>query len=188
MQEMFMSMVMATTIGNFVSFFVVVMMLGVFSIKYESPHEIGVFASFIGYLMLGAVGIFGFINGWAVLWGYLAAAIVVSIIQVSVVDIRRMQRIRESKEGQTATSISYRWMHFKNYENTKAEVIIDRGDLAAYIISYVSCAPFLIICWVFHELLQNLSEWIAENIGGMLKRKLERIFGIDEINQRKDVQ
>lgn len=185
MQEFFMSMVMATTIGNFMAFFAMAMALGVFSIKYESPHEIGIFASFIGYLMLGAVAILGFVNGWVVFWGYVVAAILVAIIQVSVVDIRRMQKIRESKNGMDATNISYRWIHFKNHDKTKAEVNVDRGDLAAYIISYVSCAPFLIICWVFHELLQNLSEWIAENIGGMLKRKLERIFGIDELNQRK---
>ena len=54
MQEIFMNMVMATTVGNFVTFFLVMLVLGMFSIKYESPREVGIFASFIGYFILFA--------------------------------------------------------------------------------------------------------------------------------------
>ena len=55
MQEIFMNMVMATTVGNFITFFLVILVLGMFCIKYESPKEVGVFASFIGYLMMATV-------------------------------------------------------------------------------------------------------------------------------------
>lgn len=180
-----MSAVMATTVGNFVTFLMVMLVLGMFSIKYESPREVGVFASFIGYFMMAAVAIFGFLNGWVVAISYLIACIVVAIIQVSIFDIRQVKRIRESEQGKTTTSITYRWIYFKNYQDLKAEINIDRGELASYIFGYIGCAPFLVIRWVFNEIIKNFSEWVAEHIGGMLQRKLERIFGIQEINDRK---
>lgn len=185
MQEIFMSAVMATTVGNFITFLLVILVLGMFTIKYESPREVGVFASFIGYLMMGAVAIFGFLHGWVIAIGYLIAAIAIAIIQVSIFDIRRVKRIRESEKGRDTTSISYRWIYFKNYQDMAAEINIDRGELASYIVGYIGCAPFLVIRWVFNEIIKNFSEWVAENIGGMLQRKLERIFGIQEINDRK---
>jgi hypothetical protein len=72
-----------------------------------------------------------------------------------------------------------------NYKDTKAEIKIDRSELASYIFGYIGCAPFLVIRWVFNEIIKNFSEWVAENIGSMLQRKLERIFSIQEINDRK---
>lgn len=188
MQEIFMGMVMATTVGNFITFLLGMLVLGMFSIKYESPSEVGVFASFIGYFMMAAVAIFGFLNGWVVAISYLIACVVVSIIQVSIFDIRRVKRFRESEQGRDATSFSYRWIYFTNYQDRAAEIKIDRGELASYIFGYIGCAPFLVIRWVFNEIIKNFSEWVAENIGGMLQRKLERIFGIQEINDRKEKQ
>lgn len=185
MQEIFMNMVMATTVGNFITFFLVILVLGMFCIKYESPKEIGVFASFIGYLMMATVIIFGFLNGWVFAIGYMVACVVVSILQVGIFDIRQVQRIRESERGRDTTSISYRWIYFVNYKDTKAEIKIDRSELASYIFGYIGCAPFLVIRWVFNEIIKNFSEWVAENIGSMLQRKLERIFSIQEINDRK---
>lgn len=105
MQEMFMGAVMATTVGNFVTFLMVMLVLGMFSIKYESPMEVGVFASFIGYFMMAAVAIFGFLNGWVVAISYLIACIVVAIIQVSIFDIRRVKRIRESEQKKTPPAL-----------------------------------------------------------------------------------
>lgn len=185
MQEIFMNMVMATTVGNFITFFLGILVLGMFCIKYESPKEIGVFASFIGYLMMTTVIIFGFLNGWVFAIGYMVACVVVSIFQVGIFDIRQVQRIRESERGRDTTSISYRWIYFVNYKDTKAEIKIDRSELASYIFGYIGCAPFLVIRWVFNEIIKNFSEWVAENIGSMLQRKLERIFSIQEINDRK---
>lgn len=191
MQELFMNMVMATALGNFINFclvMIVMMLIGVFSIKYDSPYEIGVYSSIIGYLMILVVGIFGLLNGWVYVGVYVAASIVVAILQVSIFDVRQIQRLRSAEKNQKNQNnliIIYRWITFKNFQDTKAEVDVDRAGLASYIFGYIGCAPFLVIRWVFHEMFKNLSEWISENISGMLKRKLERIFGIDEINERK---
>ena len=64
-------------------------------------------------------------------------------------------------------------------------VKIYRGDLASYIVGYIGCAPFLIVRWVFNEFIKSFSEWVADNIGGMLQRKLERVFNIQEIDDGK---
>ena len=35
---------------------------------------------------------------------------------------------------------------------------------------------------MFNEFIKSFSEWVADNIGGMLQRKLERVFNIQEID------
>ena len=184
MQELFMNMVMATTVGNFITFFLVILIFGVFSIGYESPSEVGVFTSFVGYMMMGAVGLFSFLNGWLFFVGYVVSCVLVAIIQVSVFDIRQMQRIQQSQLG----DFRYRWMKFDLYNDNREiskRVKIYRGDLASYIVGYIGCAPFLIVRWVFNEFIKGFSEWVADNIGGMLQRKLERVFNIQEIDDGK---
>ena len=38
---------------------------------------------------------------------------------------------------------------------------------------------------MFNEFIKSFSEWVADNIGGMLQRKLERVFNIQEIDDGK---
>lgn len=183
MQEFFFSMAAAVTLGNFLTFAAVMLLLGMLTIKYDSPSEVGPFASLMGFGMIALVMLFSSMNGWLIAGGYMLVAVVVAVIQVCIFDVRAIARRREKyKDGQHMT---YRWMTFLNPNEEDARVNVDRSDLSVYILAYIGCAPFLVIRWMMNEFIQNISEWIADRIGNALTRRLSAVFNIDALNAEK---
>lgn len=176
--ETFMSMVAAATVGNVLTFLMIVIFLGAATIKYDYPDEVGAFASMMGFiLMVGAIALAS-VHGFKFALIYLAVAIAVALVQVFVFDVRAIERRAPMlPHDARVLSMSYRWMHYSNMQGAP-RVSVNRSELAIYIMAYICCAPFLIIRWMFNEAIKTVSEWIANRIGNVLTKRLNAIFGI----------
>ena len=176
--ETFMSMVAAATVGNVLSFLMIVIFLGAASIKYDNPDEVGAFASMMGFILMAGVIALELVHGFNFALIYLVAAIVVALVQVFVFDVRAIERRAcQLPRDERVLSMSYRWMQYSNMQGAP-RVSVNRSELAIYIMTYICCAPFLIIRWMFNEAIKTVSEWIASRIGNVLTNRLNAIFGI----------
>lgn len=176
--ETFMSMVAAATVGNVLSFLMIVIFLGAASIKYDNPDEVGAFASMMGFILMAGVIALASVYGFNFALIYLVATIVVALVQVFVFDVRAIERRAPMIPNDArVTRMTYRWMHYSNMHNSP-HVGVDRTDLGIYILAYIGCAPFLVIRWMFNEVIKSISEWIASRIGNVLTNRLNAIFGI----------
>lgn len=172
----------ATVVGNLITIVSILFFLGVISLRYTNSSEVGAFSIFNGLLLallfgfLLASGIMSPLN-WAI---YAVLCMIVSVVQVTVFDMRTYSMRTVVQRDGYSYRPPYRWIDIETvYEGIKAvggKAKVNRSELTSFVIAYMFVAPFLVIHWAFHEVISGIGEWISSNLMGRLQKRLDRMM------------
>lgn len=149
-------------------------------------------------LFLAICGMFSYNSsddtiGWGILWGvviavivgltqslmifvwYLLASLVVMAIQLTWFDVRTIERNKANIKPET-NCWSYRWFKYSKDARGKVSLILDRASMGRYGVGYVAIAPFLVIHWVFGELIRSVVDVFVDAVRNSLIRRLSKVF------------
>ena len=172
----------ATVIGNLITIFSILFFLGVICIRNPNASEIGGFSVVIGIVLALLAGFLLASGTISLMWWtvYAVSCVVVSIVQVTVFDMREFSKRAGIQRDGYSYRPPYRWIDIETvYEGIKAvggKAKVNRSELTSFVIAYMFVAPFLVIHWALHEVISGIGEWISSNLMGRLQKRLDRMM------------
>lgn len=166
----FLAGVGATIMGNLIFILLFLFVCGLFS--YNSNDDMFGWAAFWGIVVALVVGLTQ--TPMLLVW-YLVGSLVVMAIQLTWFDMRSIER-KKATMNPNCEYWAYRWFTYKVDNQKKAHLVLDRGSMGRYGVGYVAIAPFLVVHWVFGELIRSVVEVFIDAVRNSLTRRLSKIF------------
>jgi hypothetical protein len=169
----FLAGVGATIMGNLIFIILFFIVCGLFS--YSSDHNSIGWSVFWGTVV--AVIIAATQAPMMLVW-YLVGSLVVMAVQITWFDVRNIERKKANKYGD-ATFWSYRWFTYNKDKSGEVTLKLDRASMGRYGVGYVSMAPFLVVHWVFGELIRSVVDVFVDMVRNSLMRRLTKVFNVE---------
>jgi hypothetical protein len=166
----FLAGVGATIMGNLIFILLFLFVCGLFS--YDSNDDMFGWAAFWGLVVALVVGL---TQAPMMLVWYLVGSLVVMAIQLTWFDMRSIER-KKATMNPNCEYWAYRWFTYKVDIQKKVHLVLDRGSMGRYGVGYVAIAPFLVVHWVFGELIRSVVEVFIDAVRNSLTRRLSKIF------------
>ena len=166
----FLAGVGATIMGNLIFIVLFLAICGMFS--YNSSDDTIGWGVFWGVVIAAVVGL---TQSPMILVWYLLASLVVMAVQLTWFDVRTIERKKANIKPET-TFWSYRWFKYSKDAKGKVSLILDRASMGRYGVGYVAIAPFLVIHWVFGELIRSVVDVFVDAVRNSLTRRLSKVF------------
>lgn len=166
----FLAGVGATIMGNLIFIVLFLAICGMFS--YNSSDDTIGWGIFWGVVIAIIVGLTQ--SPMIFVW-YLLASLVVMAVQLTWFDVRTIERKKANIKTDT-TFWSYRWFKYSKDAKGKVSLTLDRASMGRYGVGYVAIAPFLVIHWVFGELIRSVVDVFVDAVRNSLTRRLSKVF------------
>lgn len=166
----FLAGVGATIMGNLIFILLFLFVCGLFS--YNSNDDMFGWAALWGIVVALVVGLTQ--TPMLLVW-YLVGSLVVMVIQLTWFDMRSIER-KKATMNPNCEYWAYRWFTYKVDNQKKVHLVLDRGSMGRYGVGYVAIAPFLVVHWVFGELIRSVVEVFIDAVRNSLTRRLSKIF------------
>lgn len=182
----FLAGVGATIMGNLIFIVLFLAICGMFS--YNSSDDTIGWGIFWGVVIAVIVGLTQ--TPMIFVW-YLLASLVVMAVQLTWFDVRTIERKNANNKPEAtywikpeatycikpeATYWSYRWFRYSKDATGEVSLTLNRASMGRYGVGYVAIAPFLVVHWVFGELIRSVVDVFVDAVSNSLTRRLSKVF------------